>query len=327
VGVVLVVLVAALGPWCYRNYEISGRPFGIAGFAAVEGTTYFPGNRLQRSMPENLAADLNRVTLGQYFKKLMVGGSAAVRDEIPKLGGSWVSALFLVGLLAPFRHPGLGRLRYFLGGALLLFIVVQSVGRTQAAEVSPEVHSENFLVLLFGIALFYSFMDQVPFELPALRAGAIAGFVALVSLPLALAFLPPRTYPNAYPPYHPPSVKAVADWIRDEERELMMSDMPWAVAWYGNRACLWVTLDTGLASPSDFFAIHDYMKPIKLLYLTPISLDVKFVGEMLKGNEAAWSRFALDSMVRTNVPPGFPLKHSPRGYLPDFLILTDRKRW
>jgi hypothetical protein len=69
------------------------------------------------------------------------------------------------------------------------------------------------------------------------------------------------------------------------------------------------------------------MKPIKLLYLTPLSLDVKFVDDMLKGRENQWSRFALDSMMRTNVPPGFPLKHSPRGYLPDFLILSDRKRW
>jgi hypothetical protein len=225
----------------------------------------------------------------------------------------------------------LSRLRWFLLGSMAVFAVIQSLCKTELSEISPEVNSENLLALLcplvfmFGIALFYSFIDQIPFEFATYRNAAISIFVIVVSAPLLVTFASGRTIPFAYPPYYPPYIYEHANWLREDE--LAMSDMPWAMAWYGDRTCLWTTLDTGYATPSDFFAIHDHIKPIKLLYLTPLTLDVKFVNEMLKGRENIWSRFALDSMVRTNVPPGFPLKHSPRGYLPDFLILTDRKRW
>ena len=49
----------------------------------------------------------------------------------------------------------------------------------------------------------------------------------------------------------------------------MMSDIPWAVAWYGNRSCLGLTLDV----KKEFFAIHDFQKPIQALYLTQSTLD------------------------------------------------------
>lgn len=330
-AIILLVFLVALAPWCYRNYKICGRPFGIAQFAAVEGTPLFPKDRLQRSMPQNFSMDLNKVTPNQYGQKIQTGLSNIVRNEIPKLGGSWVSALFLVGLLAPFRNPGLSRLRWFLLGSLIMFAIIQSLGRTELAENSPDINSENLLALLcplifmYGIALFYSFIDQIAFEFAPYRTAVISFFVVIVSAPLLLTFASGRAIPFAYPPYYPPYIREHAGWLKEDE--LAMSDMPWAMAWYGDRTCIWTTLDTGYAVPSDFFAIHDHIKPIKLLYLTPLSLDVKFVSEMLKSRENVWSRFALDSMVRTNVPPGFPLKHSPRGYLPDFLILTDRKRW
>jgi hypothetical protein len=330
-AIVVILMLAALAPWCYRNYSICGEPFGIAQFAAVEDTPLFPNDRLERSMPQNMKYDLNKVTPNQYGAKLMKGLGDIIRDQIPKLGGSWTTALFLVGLLAPFRNPGLSRLRWFLLGSMAVFAIIQSLGRTHLSEVSPEINSENLLVLLsplvfmYGIALFYSFIDQFPFEVAALRTASITFFAAIVSAPLLLTFASGRSIPFVYPPYYPPYIREYASWLREDE--LAMGDMPWAMGWYGDRTCLWTTLDTGYATPSDFFAIHDHIKPIKLLYLTPLTLDVKFVNEMLKGRENAWSRFALDSMVRTNVPPGFPLKHSPRGYLPDFLILSDRKRW
>jgi hypothetical protein len=331
IAITIVMLIAALAPWCFRNYQICGRPFGIAGFAPVELTTFLPENHLQRSMPQNLAFDLNRVDMGQYVKKLLVGAGAVFQKDLPVLGGSWVTALFLVGLLAPFQNPGLGRLRLFLVISILLLIAVQSIGKTAISDQSPEINSENLLILtaplvfMFGVALFYAFLDQALFEFPRYRGAAVSAFVAVVSIPLAISFLPPRTIPVAYPPYWPPHVSLVASWMNPDE--LMMSDMPWAVAWYGDRKCAWITLDAGNGAPYDFYAINDYLRPIKGLMLTPITMNARFLDDFLKGNEAAWSRFALDTMVRTNIPGGFPLVSAPTGFLPDFLVLMDRKRW
>jgi hypothetical protein len=117
-----------------------------------------------------------------------------------------------------------------------------------------------------------------------------------------------------------------------KEEELMMSDMPWAVAWYGDRKCLWITvnapLDPRAKSTSDFFTIYDYQKPIQALYLTTLTTDARFFSQMLKDKDYDWGRFMLECLLRTNVPPGFPLRSAPRGFLQHGQIfLSDHERW
>lgn len=331
IATIAIVFALVSTPWLVRNYQLCERPFGLAGFAAVQGTPSFTGNKLERSMPANLALEMNKVTLAQYSRKLVENASVTVQEDLPRLGGSWVTALFLVGLLVPFRSPSLRRLRLFLLLSLLLLVIVQSLGRTMLSAASREITSENLLILLvplvfmFGVGMFFTLIDQLQFAFPQYRAAAVSLLVTIAALPLVLLFLPPRSIPLAYPPYHPPFIQEVADWMRKDE--LMMSDMPWAVAWYGNKKCVWTTLDAGNVRGGDFFAINDYLKPINALYLTPITMDARFLSEFLKSQEGVWSRFVLDSMLRTNVPIGFPLKRSPRGFLPDFLFLSDRVRW
>lgn len=330
IAMILIAFLVVSGPWLVRNYQLCERPFGLAGFAAMHGTASFTGNKLERSMPADLQLELNKVTLNQYTRKLVENASVLVTEQLPRLGGSWVAALFLVGLLVPFRNPGLGRLRGFLLLTLALFVIVQSIGRTQISEASKEVNSENLLILLaplvfmFGVGMFYTLIDQLQFAWPQYRTAAIGLFLTIAALPLILMFLPPRSFASAYPPYYPPLIQEVSGWMTEDE--LMMSDVPWAVAWYGDRKAVWTTLDAG-ARDGDFFRINDYHKNINALYLTPVTMDARFLSDFLKTQEGAWSRFVLDSMLRTNVPPGFPLKRSPRGFLPDFLFLSDRIRW
>jgi hypothetical protein len=333
ISIVVAILLVALGPWCFRNYSLSGRFFGIAGFAAVEQTLYFPENHMQRAMPQNLAYELNRIGINHFWKKLLEGAKSSMQKDIPALGGSWVMALFLVGLLAPFQNPGLGRLRYFILAAMAILIAAQSLGRTAISDESPEINSENLVILIapliymFGVALFYAFLDQALFEFPQFRSVAVGAFIAVVSIPMIITCLPPKEYPLTYPPYYPPFSAKVSSWMRADE--LMMSDQPWSVAWYGDRTCMWTTLDAGNGPPYDFYAINDYLKPVKALMISPITMDRKFLSDFLnvRSQETAWTRFALDTMIRTNIPGGFPLTAAPTGFLPDFLVLTDRKRW
>jgi len=137
----------------------------------------------------------------------------------------------------------------------------------------------------------------------------------------------------AFPPYYPPLIGRFAGWMH--ERELVMSDMPWAVAWYGNRQCVWTTLRVqDEKRRDDFYAINDFQKPIQGLYLTQLTTEEKFISfadfhpPIPSAEEWSWGRFILNSLVKTNLPSGFPLKHAGPGYLPNGqLFLTDRPRW
>jgi hypothetical protein len=137
----------------------------------------------------------------------------------------------------------------------------------------------------------------------------------------------------------------------------MMSDVPWAVAWYGHRQCVWLSLD----AQTEFLAINDNLKPVNALYLTPLTMDGKFfsdldapkefsatinylktvpslylsqksidaksVFESAPTGDASWGNFIVDTVVKAKIPPGFPLNNAGPDILPDRLFLTDRQRW
>ena len=323
--------VVVMAPWVIRNYSVSGKPFGTVTYAVVE-TTIYPENRLQRSLEPSLG---NIYPRALWFK-LNLNLRQMVTSELPKFGGSWVSAFFLVGLLVGFRNPALTRLRYFLLGCGLVLILAQALGRTQLSEDSPDINSENLLVLLaplvlvYGVSLFYLLLEQMPLPSLQVRYVVIGIFSLVACLPMLFVFLSPKTYPVAYPPYYPPAIQTLAGWLN--ENELAMSDVPWAMAWYGQRQCVWLTLrcTPDARDPStheDFFAINDYLKPVNALYLTPQILDARFLTQWVSASEQSWGSFIVEAMLNKNVPGYFPLRQSPVGWFSDQLVLTDWQRW
>jgi 4-amino-4-deoxy-L-arabinose transferase-like glycosyltransferase len=319
----LAVFLALMTPWTLRTYNLSGAPFGTATYSVIEGTGAFPEYKLQRA----LEPEFTRVVLRLFWQKLFTNMRGILQTDLLKLGGSWIGALFLAGLLIGFRNPATRRLRYFVLLSLGVLVVVQALGRTQLSEDSPEINSENLLVLLapfvivYGVSLFFVLLDQMNLLFPEARYIVIGGFAALICLPMFLVFLPPKTQPVAYPPYYPPAIQNVANWTK--ESELSMTDIPWAYAWYGNRQAVWLTLN----AQSDFFAIYDYQRPISMLYLTPQTMDSRFLSQWVRAGEQSWGSFILESLIKKEVPPLFPLRKSPTGFLPEQLVLTDWERW
>lgn len=328
--ITFVAFAAVMTPWVVRNCLISGAPFGTATYHVLEGTRLFPEYHLERS----LAPDIE-FFMWPLWGKLLSNMHPVLNNVLSNLGGGWIGGFFLVGLLVGFRSPVIRRMRYFLLLCLGPLIIVQALGRTQLSEDSPEINSENLLLLLaplvviYGVSLFFTLLDQINFPTPALRSSVVGVFGILACLPMILALLS-RTVPLAYPPYHPLLIQQTASWMKPDE--LMMSDIPWAVAWYGNRQCVWLTLNAAADpdngnSQENFFTINDYQRLIHGLYLTQKTTDSRFVSDWICGGENSWGRFIVDTILRKEVPSGFPLRQMPTGYLPEQLFLSDWKRW
>lgn len=329
---VLAAFAVVMGPWIARNYSVSGTPFGTATFSVLEGTGHFQKHRLERSLSPDI-----QVFLRPIWAKLFVNTRSILQNIMTNLGGGWVTAFFLTGLLIVFRSQAIRRLRYFLLLSIGVFIVVQALGHTQLSADSPEINSENLLVLMvplvviYGVAFFFMLLDQVAFEAYQLRYAVIGLFCVLVCLPMIFALLPPRTGPLAYPPYNPQRIQLAANWMK--ENELMMSDIPWAVAWYGDRQCVWLTLNAtpDPASPDsqeDFFAINDFQKPISALLLTPESMNTRLLSDLKLAGPHSWGHFIMGVQAKSELPMVFPLRQAPKeGFMPDMLFLSDWKRW
>ncbi|MDG1889804.1 MAG: hypothetical protein P8L18_00730 [Verrucomicrobiota bacterium] len=321
--VMLLVTMVLVGPWLVRNYDLSGNPFGMSYYSLVMDTPDFPGDRLERT----LTSEVTYPEYSAYIRKLLVNTTEIMTQQLPMLGGSWMTMFFFVGLMIPFSNPGLRHLRIFLLISLALLLVFQALGRTFLSEMSPVINNQNHLVMLapllfmFGVALFFTLLDQLPLPFDGAKKLVILVVLLVVSSPLFFRMLPPRTSPMVYPPYSPPLIQEIGSWIKPTD--LMMSDMPWAIAWYGDRSCLWPTRSV---SP-DFYAIHDEQKPIRAVYLSSLTTDKKLMSEVLKGSDEVWARFYMDIQVRENLPKGFPLKYGHSGVMPDMLYVSDQQRW
>src|SRR6185295_9683245 len=114
-------------------------------------------------------------------------------------------------------------------------------------------------------------------------------FVALNSVGFMYALGGPSPAPFRYPPYYPPVIAQAANFTKAEpvsiagsdkkEREWLMSDMPWAVAWYGRRQSIGLT-----HKMDDLLKIHDHVKELSGIFLTPISthrdlIETFYTGE------------------------------------------------
>jgi 4-amino-4-deoxy-L-arabinose transferase-like glycosyltransferase len=370
-GRVVVPLAAALAfllvlsPWLARNHGISGTLFGTAGYSSMQDIYPLKGDEIERSL-EVPSTEVNLADAA--LRKLLVNWPPLLQHEVTTLGGSWLTAFFLVGLLVPFSDPGRNRLRYFVAAALLLWTIVQAMGRTHLTTDSP-VNGENFLILLapvvfiFGMALFTTLLEQLPLTFFRAREAATAAFLVILCLPLILTLLPPRRTIHAFPPYHPLYLQTICGWM--ERDELMMGDLPWANAWYGDRQCVWLTLR--LSDPrhqDDFYSIHDMRKPVRALHFSHQTLDKPLLTELYVNQErGSWGHFAFGLIqahariqhtlklnasaegtipeglrakivafwigtLREMAPEGFPLQQCPLSYVQvGQLFLTDRDRW
>ncbi len=316
---VFAVFALSVAPWIIRNLAVSGTWFGTAGYAFAEDTYVSPGSQLMQSIDPSLLTSGTR----PYLAKLLSNLNTIIQGGLLPVAG-WLGVLFFAGLLLGLRNAAARRMRYFTLMCLATLMIVQAMGTTALSAASPDFNTENLLVLLaplmviFGTVFFLTLLDQMSLPVAVLRYGVIGLLAVLACQPLAATIFG-RTNPVSYPPYYPPEIQQVSGWMKPTE--LMMSDAPWAVAWYGQHQCLWLTLN----AKSDFYAINDYLKPVEGIYFTSLTMDDKFLSDMARGNGDGWEHLVLGIGMGKTIPAGFPLR-SPKNLVTG-MFLTDRPRW
>ncbi|MCX6887098.1 MAG: glycosyltransferase family 39 protein, partial [Verrucomicrobia bacterium] len=295
--VAIAVFLGVSTPWMARNVVLSGLPLGTSTYTVMDSaptsTMKYVEHRLQRSLEPTPTFNPQSILL-----KLVRQSRGVISNDVPKFAGNWVAGLFLLALMMNFRSPAISRLRIFMAGTLLLMILIQALGYTQLSEDMPEFNSENLLVvlaplvILFGVAMFFTLLDAIELPIPELRPVILVSFGLLLCLPMLLTLLPPRaTVPLVYPPYYPPEFQKTAAFTKTNE--LTMCDVPWGMAWYGRRQSVWFPAD----GHSDFFTINDTIKPVDLLLLTRQATDVKLWSQLLSGTEKKFGILVVNQLI------------------------------
>jgi Alg9-like mannosyltransferase family len=320
-AVYVAVFAAVITPWLVRNQHISGNALGIARYELVDRAGAFHGEALPRSYKPDLRGAYSFHTLSTKF---LIGARTVLLNNLRLVGTDFLVFFFGAGVLYGFRRRDVSRLRGFALGTIVMAVIGMSLIGSDPERTGPEISGGNLLVLLlpiiaiYGTAFFYLLLDRVPFRIKLTRGVAIGGFVLLNVSPMIFTLLPPRLPMFSYPPYIAPVVRAVSSQF--EPDSLACSDLPWAVAWDGERRAVWIPTAT-----EDFYDINDFVAPkgFQFMYLTPYIIDARPQSEVANGEYKGWEQF-----LRGQLPASFPLKaYSPLPPNNEQVLLADRARW
>lgn len=303
----LVIVSVMLVPWLVRNRQVSGAFWGAAPRAALHNSGLSDGDAIDRTLKTELkAGDVIRKLQAKFITR----GSRMLREDLDKLGEGLLLPFFFATFFFRFARREVHLFRWGLALSMILLFMTSCLfdGAFRLLHVFWP------FAIAYGYSFFSILLDRLQFQLRLARI-AVTGIVMLSSaLPFAFAFLPPS--PGIpYPPYIPIFITSVSRML--EPNEVMCTDMPWATAWYGDRASIYLP-----PSLDEFYEINDYYKAIKGLYFTTLTRDQPYARGLRTGPYKTWFPI-LEGRIPNDFPltQGFPLNNL------DQLFLSDRVRW
>jgi len=310
----LILVVAMVAPWFWHIYKICGNPLGSNLPLLLYGGMAYEGNQIYCT-----------TTIPQYellFKdaglKEILGFRWHFERAWDLLGSNPLILLFGASILYSFKRPRAQAFLWLILGCAVSIIFANNLGVAQPQPISPW----NTLVVLFpamlviGSAFFFILLDRLNLQAELINSLIVTAMLLITALPLSITVLSPSNKIVSYPPYLPGAIDYLGRLAQPDE--WVTTDMPWATAWYSDRASLWLP-----DSLADFEHLHDNVCPTGLLFFTPVTLDSP-VTNLTSGEYKDWFTF----IVGAKPPPSFPLQ-TPlvRRATPEYIIWSDRQRW
>jgi hypothetical protein len=292
VGLCAAVFALTVAPWVARNWKVSQTWFGLGRTELYEGVRV---NALTEIKPGQLQRvfGVQQVTkFRPIVRKALVNVRKLYEVNVKDIGSSYLIAFFFASLLHRFRRDEVFRLRRFLFWSLIMCVLWLAVTGPPKRNVLTMFLP---LIIIYGTAFFYVMFERLQFRTRLLRQGMVGLFVFINALPFVFTILPPQTT-SPYPPYDGGVVAAMGKTFREED--MLVSDIPWAVAWYADRSAIWTPFEK-----QDYLAINDNVRAISGIYLTQATLLQQDALEMIMG----YQRFWLEMFPRPS--PELPLQY------------------
>jgi hypothetical protein len=307
------LLLAAIGP-VLRNQGITGTPFGTAFLTLYNGL----GNASEDNVMRIIDLEAEPLVTDGLIAKILRNTLLQATHIIPFLGGIVVAPLFFISLLHPFKRAAIATFRW----AILLMWITTAFGLAFFG-ITTAALDPNQLHMLFApimtayglafISILWSRLDFVA-STPELRNVHHFLIIGVCALPLVLA-LPQKVrtgmqlrdrggFPN-WPPYYAPALnRQLKGYV--PEKQIVVSDQPWAVAWYADRVCIWLPPTREGFQKLETLA-YDLQTPIAGILITPSSHGSGNIAEVANRYKD-FTALVLDGRVLlATYPPGFTI--------------------
>jgi hypothetical protein len=247
--VIAIALIVCAAP-LYRNYQASGSVMGTA-FLVIYSGLGDGEDSAMRVM--DFASNDSNLRLDGLIMKIIRTTILQGTDILPFLGSIFAAPLFFLALLHPFKRKSIADFRW----CILLMWLFAALGMSIFGVSSEGTHPNQIHILFapimtgYGLAFLSIMWGKLEFVnvLPLLRNAHHFVIVVLSAAPLLLGSYNMARFglvrgdkgiPH-WPPYYPAGINIYFDQQRMVKKDqIIMSDQPWAVAWYADRTSIWL---------------------------------------------------------------------------------------
>jgi hypothetical protein len=236
--------VVAVAGWLARNQMVCGDMLGAA--KATLQSILMP--QPQSVQMRDYMSTPPPLVLPGLLRKLNGNLSAQVEDLFANLLCVVPAALFFLALLHRFRRDEINKLRWAVGLMWLSGLIGMGfLGLPDQARDDNQMHAMLVPLMtvfgLAGLAVMWARLFPVKGGLwsshgYALLAIAIGGWPMIMGLTTELRIGLFFKNQMMQPDYRAASISRLGDMVKPDE--MLVSDAPWAVAWYADRPCLWL---------------------------------------------------------------------------------------
>lgn len=228
-----------------QNYSATGSLFGNAAFGIYN--SFGAGEETIMRAPHQSAAPLG----ASDFILKFFGITISQMDRLyVNLGSIAVAPFFFLALFHTFKKPEVQAIKWATFSMWFFAMIGMALYGTKESLSSGQLNILfTPIMCAFGLSLVLLMLARLKInEGESFVRNFILFCIVLVSSGPFLTQLPDnlriglRTSEKGiphWPPYYPP---ALAGTLNDasSEKQIIMTDMPWAVAWYADRHALWI---------------------------------------------------------------------------------------
>jgi 4-amino-4-deoxy-L-arabinose transferase-like glycosyltransferase len=229
VGLVLILL-----PWGIRNYSITGSPwFSLHNYTLIMyggAQNSYPGMSLLRelSFPDDSLLSFILHNPKELVHKAL-SGLQNLYAGLPFIVGMYVIPFFIAGML---RKPE-GKEPQTWRSALYIMLAVLACGALVTAPVAETFAMLLPLLIILAAAVFVALLKERA-GTPRFQTTAVGFLVLAAGLLTLINLATPRQLRGATDL----NLKKLVRILPPEAR--VVSDVPWSVAWYGQKTAIWL---------------------------------------------------------------------------------------
>ena len=309
-GALIGMLLVLVLPIAYLIYS---SPTG-----SLFGTAYYAIHNGLGSSQDDIMRSLSPADHELGLKSLLINIMATTLGQISNLhaylGAILAAPLFFIALLHPFKRQALAMFRW----PLLLMWALAGIGMSIYGLKDESMDSNQIHILFaplmsaYGLAMISILWARLGISqrIDSLRHAHLIIIVAISAGPMLLS-IPQNVrlglraegiggFPH-WPPYYPKAINhALAE--NTTAKDVVISDVPWAVAWYADRTCVWLPQNLDQIQKIESLAIEQHT-PVSGILITPYSFNSESImsiatpkgsyGELYPLVFNVWGRMAL----------------------------------